>query len=200
MFQGTVFAFNDAPPLPQPEKPLTPVGWGPVTPEPQVEVDRHVLSEKDYRQDPSILISNSRPAIASNIVYNSVNTQLPKTTIEKLNHRLKMMVKYDTTSKVIWKSKTPEEVIGTGRGNCFEVARLAMMDLTREGYKTHIVDVKTQNGKDWHSICVFQELDGTWSYFSATKEYIGYIDAHARNIQDLVKTQFRNVVDLKVVI
>ena len=79
------------------------------------------------------------------------------------------------------------------------MANLAQVYLTKEHYLSHIVDIRFNDSDVMHSICVFQELDGTWSYFQASEWDVGYVKVNARNIDELIKEQFRNIKEYKIV-
>ncbi len=160
-------------------------------------VDRHVFKDpEDYLLDPQVLISG---VPTRKVLGTQVSFQRLEGTLDKLVKQLKN-VQYDPAARTIKNSRSPQEVLAQGKGNCFEVARLAAMYLQREGYNAHIVDIKTKNGKNWHSICAFEELNGTWSIISADKTRIGYTSSRAKNLQELVDLQFNDVAEMKVII
>lgn len=161
--------------------------------------DRHVLNRQDYMNDPENHISVPQSVRVSEKDLVTPVVEHQETIIERLDRKIRTTLKYDPTAKKISESKMPEDVLKTGRGNCFEIAGLAMMVLSTNGYKAHIINIKIANHQDWHSICIFKEPDGRWSYFQASDKFMGYFPVGAIDVQDLVLTNFNNVVDVKFI-
>ncbi len=84
--------------------------------------------------------------------------------------------------------KQPWEMIKDGGGDCEDYAILAALFLNKLGYRTNIVGLfYQQDGKSrGHAICVFQEKDGTWSFFSDE----AYIKAKAELAGDIYTKYF----------
>ena len=162
-------------------------------------------NEYQFRNDPEVLQSSGNSGqLVSLSTPKQALSEMPsfssgETPIQKLDKLIKGFT-YDPTAKPYGTSRMPEQVQIERAGNCFEVARLAFFTLIREGYNAHMVNIKTTNSKDWHTICVFQELDGGWSYFQATSEGMGFYPTSAPSVEMLVKSQFNNVEDIKVIL
>ena len=156
-----------------------------------VQKDRY--SEATLRNDPEVLVSSSQSQSVTQPV-----GMVALSIVEKLDRLIKSFT-YNPKSTTIAEAKTIDQIIALKSGNCFEVARLAFFELSKEGYNAHVIDLKVGNS-GWHSICAFQELDGTWSYFQANYDQMGYFKVHASSIEAMLKDQFINPTDVKVVI
>lgn len=99
------------------------------------------------------------------------------TTPEDIQSWLKSF-KYQEDIDGYWKS--PEETVNDNGGDCEDFATLVAHILNNLNYDNYMVAVYYTENKEkfGHAICLFEERDGTWSYFSNTnyikarKEYL----------------------------
>ena len=102
------------------------------------------------------------------LVYDYAQFPLPHyiTSPQTLKEWMHTNLRYIPDKNGEWKQ--PWETIRDGGGDCEDYAILAALFLSKLGYRTNIVGLFYQeNGKKaGHAICVFQEKDGRWSFFS----------------------------------
>lgn len=170
---------------------LIATSYGEYVPEYNGQKDRY--NEALLRNDPEVLISRARHDSSMN----SLATKQNK--INELDSIIKRL-SYDAQATTIGESRTPDKVIADGKGNCFEVARLAYYFLFKEGYTTRILNLKFKNQAVYHSICVFQELDGTWSMVQINSINKGYSPIKASSIEELVKKEFQDHVESVIIL
>jgi hypothetical protein len=150
-----------------------------------------------FRNDPEVLVSLPRnsPAVTEEQVKETSN----KSTVQQLDADIRRMT-YDSTPKTFSESLTPEEVADRRTGNCFEIARYAYKVLWKAGYTAVLINLKLARSDTWHTVCVFKELDGRWSLFQAAGYgHMGYFPGHSDDLKTLLKDQFLDIVDFRII-
>lgn len=163
---------------------------------PQYGGQKDRYNENQFKGDPEVLISTalhpSRTLLSNSLIQTG-------TTIQQLDSFIKNLT-YDPKYKLASESRSTSQVISENMGNCFEVARLAQQILSKAGYETKMINIKVGSMTGWHSICIFKELDGTWSLFQAGgRNFMGYTKGNASNIQQLLNNSFVNVMDYQII-
>ena len=68
--------------------------------------------------------------------------------------------------------------------------------MTKVGYTAKLVNIKIGEAKNWHTICVFRELDGSWSLVQAGGNgFMGYFKGNVQTIPQLLNNVFFDVSD-----
>lgn len=80
----------------------------------------------------------------------------------------------------------PSETVNRHGGDCEDFAFLVQHVMRDLLVRSHVVSIKFRKRKIGHAICVFQEHDATWSYF--TNQY--YEKVNAETITDLVNQEY----------
>jgi len=156
--------------------------------------DNRVFISGMQNTDPEVLISSVRKnyPVQSFYAVNKVRS------IRDIDAVVRSIV-YDSKAKTIKETKTPEQVLSTNLGNCYEIAFLAKHMLEKVGYTTQLVNIKSGSSQTWHTICVFKEIDGTLSVFqSSGDQFSGYMKGNSTTLQGLLNSVFSNVYDYEV--
>ena len=86
--------------------------------------------------------------------------------------------------KDYWKS--PQETVKDKGGDCEDFGLLVQKILKDFGYKTYLI-VMYNDTKTGHAICVFQEYDGTYSFFD--NQY--YYNVEKETMQDIFDIYYK---------
>lgn len=182
--------------VPAGPKPLTAVGSQYRPTGVPVETDRKVLDIGTALADPETHVSFARE-IHTDLVGIDVKADGYKSTngtLDQLDHKLRTLT-YDPTPKSGSDSKSIEQVIQTGTGNCYEIAKLAEHILRVNGFRAVSIGMVMRTGPH-HVICVFNEPDGAFSYVSASRFGIGVYRVREASLKDLVSKHFKGVADV----
>ena len=142
-------------------------------------------------------ISSSKVLVSKQKIY----PDYIKTPQDIENWLIKEGFKYisDKTREDEW--KTPEKTIKEMAGDCEEVAILAEYILEDLGYKTPMIIAIYGKGLA-HGICWFQELAGTWSFFSTGVDKNGhskfYFNCKLSNPFKILYLYFPEWVNIKI--
>jgi len=116
-----------------------------------------------FSNDPAVLVSGNINRDSHVLVAYSSDVVL------LIDKKIKSL-RYDNIPKTIDKSKTVNEVLSSGSGNCYESAIVAFDELTARSFKALVLEIYFDSTPITHAVTVFQEKDGTWSMFQASSD------------------------------